>query len=275
MQFSFRAVGCPQTRPDWKSACQSAAAAPDRPAFLTLFCGTGADRLPVRVGTISAPSRDMTIDVAGVESAGVESQPVSSRSFARTRAVTGRKVLERLKLETAAEHAAIESATGVLSPALGLQQYRAYLERTFGFYLAVEAQLRQLGVWEALDLPATEREKLPLLAEDLVLLGNMEPASIRACNAPPAFATVAEAVGGAYVLEGSTLGGRVISRHVQGLLGPDVPRSFLDCYGPDTTANWRSFRGALQRFAGTREIEDRVIAGARETFRSFRGWLTR
>lgn len=186
-----------------------------------------------------------------------------------------RSILERLKLETAAEHAAIEGATGVMDPGLSLEAYRAYLERTLGFYQVVESQLRQLGVWEALSLRADEREKLPLLAEDIVLLGNIEPASIRSCNAPPVFASTAEAIGGAYVLEGSTLGGRVISRHVQSLFGADVPRSFLECYGAETGEKWQAFRAALTRFASSRELEDGMIAGARETFGAFTRWLGR
>jgi heme oxygenase (biliverdin-IX-beta and delta-forming) len=212
-----------------------------------------------------------------IELASAEPQPISSRSsaVARLRAGARRNILERLKLETAAEHAAIEGATGIMHPGVDLEGYRAYLERTFAFYLPVEAQLRQRGVWEALSLDATERAKLPLLAEDLVLLGNVAPASIRACNAPPEFASTAGAVGGAYVLEGSTLGGRVISRHVKGRFGPHVACSFLEAYGTDTGARWQSFRGALERFASSVEIEDRIIAGAQETFRSFTRWLTR
>jgi heme oxygenase len=219
----------------------------------------------------------MSIDVASVESqpSSSRSQPSSSRSssLARTRAQPRRPILERLKLETESEHSLIESATGVMDPGLDLDGYRAYLERTFGFYQVVEAQLRQLGVWEALRLPALEREKLPLLAEDLVLLGNLEPTSIPVCDAGPAFPSTAEAVGGAYVLEGSTLGGRVISRHVRASFGPDVPRAFLECYGATTGEKWRDFGTELSRFATSREIEDQIIAGARETFRAFTRWL--
>lgn len=211
-----------------------------------------------------------------VELTRAESQPISSppSSLGRARAQR-RSVLERLKVETAAEHAAIEGATGVMDPGLTRDAYRAYLERTLGFYQVVEPQLRQLGVWEALELSPLERDKLPLLAEDLVLLGNLSPASVRVCDAPPIFTSTAEAVGGAYVLEGSTLGGRVISRHVQRLFGDDVPLIFLDGYGAETGEKWQTFRAALTRFASSREIEDGVIAGARETFRAFTRWLER
>jgi heme oxygenase len=205
----------------------------------------------------------------------MESQPISSRSGAlvRPRAVRRPQLLERLKTETAAEHADIERAAGILHPRLELEQYRMYLERTLGFYLVAEHELWRRGVWDALGLPAMEREKLPILAEDIVLLGNIAPESIAPCPDGPSFSSTAEAVGGAYVLEGSTLGGRVISRHIQRLFGPDVPRSFLECYGASTGEQWQSFRAALTRYARTRELADQVIAGAREMFRTFTAWL--
>jgi heme oxygenase len=180
--------------------------------------------------------------------------------------------LARLKLETAAEHAAVEQATGVMQPGLTLQEYGRYLEKTLGFYVPVEEALRRVAVWGALDLAAEERVKLPFLTRDLSLLGH-DPAQVTVCDAPPQLPGLAEAVGCAYVLEGSTLGGRVISRHVQQCFGAAVPRGFLECYGARTGESWQAFRAAVQRFASTREIENRVIGGARETFRAFTRWL--
>lgn len=209
------------------------------------------------------------------DAASMESHPISSRSGAlvRPRAVRRQRILERLKAETAAEHTDIERAADILNPRLELEQYRAYLERTLGFYLVVEHDLWRMGVWDALGLPAMEREKLPILAEDIVLLGNLEPENISPCPEGPSYGSTAEAVGGAYVLEGSTLGGRVISRHIQRVFGPNVPRSFLECYGSSTGEQWQGFRVALSRYARTRELEDQIISGARETFRTFTSWL--
>lgn len=182
-------------------------------------------------------------------------------------------ILERLKIETAADHAAIEEATGVLSPRLSLAGYRAYLASTFGYYDVVEPRLREAGVWPALKLPAGERQKLPLLRRDLRALGATELASLPRCEAPPEWRTLARAIGGAYVLEGSTLGGRVISRHVQQRFGSAVPRSFLECHGARTGELWQAFREALCRFASSRELEAGIIDGARTTFQSFTRWL--
>jgi len=184
-----------------------------------------------------------------------------------------RDILARLKLETAAEHAQIEAATRIMRPDIGLPDYREYLERSYGFYLPVEQMLERIGVWPALELDGAPRVKLPLLARDLMLL-ERDPSVLPICAALPQLGGgLPEAVGCAYVLEGSTLGGRVISRHVQTRLGPQVPHRFLDAYGADTGERWQAFRAALRWFAESRDIENRVIAGARQTFESFTRWL--
>lgn len=200
--------------------------------------------------------------------AAIESAPISQRSARKN-------VLERLKLETAAEHAAAERTTGVMSPDLTLAQYRAYLERTYGFQKVADEQLVRAGVWEVLNLPAAERLKAPQLERDLARLGVSDVSQLPLVAAPPVWPGVAEAIGGAYVLEGATLGGRVISRHIQHRFGPDAPRDFLECYGPRTGESWQAFRAAVLRFAGSRELEDRVIAGAKSTFEAFTSWLAR
>lgn len=199
---------------------------------------------------------------------GVSIEPApSSRRGVRS------SILERLKIETAADHTAIEDATGVMSPRLALHEYCGYLASTFGYHAMVEPRLRQAGVWRALQLPGAERQKLPLLRRDLRALGVADLASLPRCDAPPEWHTLAQAVGGAYVLEGSTLGGRVISRHVQQRFGAAVPRAFLEGYGAGTGESWRAFRAALCRFASSREIEAGIIDGARATFHTLTRWL--
>jgi heme oxygenase len=63
----------------------------------------------------------------------------------------------------------------------------------------------------------------------------------------PAPESQAEALGMLYVLEGSTLGGRLILRTLKDR-GVDDPRlAFLDPYGPETGVRWRSFQSVLAR----------------------------
>ena len=216
-----------------------------------------------------------------IEATGADSQPISQPITQRSRQpITQRSwqppqtILDRLKLETAAEHAAIEGATGVMDPNLDLDAYRSYLARTFGFYRVVEDMMCRAWVWEELGLSTSARLKLPLLLRDLDELGVIEPLRLPECDAPPEWPSLAEAVGGAYVLEGSTLGGRVIARHVRQRLGEDVPRHFLEGYWAQTGEYWQDFRASLLVFASSEDIQDRVIAGAKSTFNAFNRWLT-
>jgi heme oxygenase (biliverdin-IX-beta and delta-forming) len=90
-------------------------------------------------------------------------------------------------------------------------------------------------------------------------------------------------LGCVYVLEGSTLGGRVISGQVQARLGAGVTRLFLDGYGQRTGESWQTFRAALaaatRHHLGApsgngRSVEGRIIAGAKATFEAFTAWLS-
>jgi heme oxygenase (biliverdin-IX-beta and delta-forming) len=178
-----------------------------------------------------------------------------------------------LRRETAAEHAAIEAASGIMHQGLTCDEYRRYLERWFGFLAPLESELHRQKVWGALGLDARERCKRQQLESDLAALGST------VCALPlagaPELRGLSEAVGSAYVIEGSTLGGRVLSRHVQTCLGAEVPRAFLEVYGAHTGERWQIFRAALAAHARSRDVQDRVIAGAKLTFRAFTRWLER
>lgn len=161
----------------------------------------------------------------------------------------------------------------VMNPCLSIDAYRAYLERTFGFYRVVEHRLCRARVWEELGLSAAARLKLPLLLRDLEELGVAEPLRLPECEASPEWPGLAEAVGGAYVLEGSTLGGRVIARHLRQRFGEEVPRHFLEGYSAQTGAYWQNFRASVLLFAISDEVQEGVIAGARSTSVAFHRWL--
>jgi heme oxygenase len=75
----------------------------------------------------------------------------------------------------------------------------------------------------------------------------------------PSPASPSEALGLFYVLEGSTLGGRLILRELarRGVDLADL--TFLDPYGTETGARWRSFLAVLERetgFGDERRIEE-------------------
>ena len=76
------------------------------------------------------------------------------------------------------------------------------------------------------------------------------------------------------MLEGATLGGQIISRHVRRTLGltPETGARFFHGNGARTADMWRTFRAALDGFAADPATADAVVESANATFRSMRRW---
>jgi heme oxygenase len=121
---------------------------------------------------------------------------------------------------------------------------------------------------------AGPRSKLAKLRADLVFLGT-DPASVALCPTLPACLGWPQALGGLYVTEGATLGGQIISRHLEQTLGLSARRgaAFFASYGLQVGAMWRAFCAILQ--AETTAEEDEVVIGAaRQTFIAIHEWLS-
>lgn len=179
-------------------------------------------------------------------------------------------MLPDLKTATAGHHARVEAAMPSLDEMATPAGYAAALRALHGFHSAWEPAIwRDPGVEAAGLLPA-ERRKLPLLERDLAAL-EVEPC------APPeaAAADTAAALGALYVLEGATLGGRVIQRRVAGVLGvtPERGGAYYHGYGGDTGARWKEFGEALARFAARTGRGDGLVSGAVACFAALEAWL--
>ena len=176
-------------------------------------------------------------------------------------------LLDRLKRETRADHDRIEADLDLLRPNLSLADYVGLLQRYHAFFRRWEPRVGALVGDEAFFGP---RRKLGLLADDLDQRG-AKPSTL---TAPvPALASRAEAMGSLYVLEGSTMGGLVIARHIEGVLGLRGPGArYFSNYGRDAAERWRTFRAALADISRP-EDEDAIVAAARGTFVLLNRWL--
>ena len=159
-------------------------------------------------------------------------------------------ILSRLRTETRAEHDAIEAALDLTGDGLTHDRYRRILERLYGFYAPLEPAIRAVGGWADRGLDLEARQKGPLLRADLRTLGGDAPTAIPLCNDLPILVTLADCFGCLYVLEGSTLGGQFISRHVHRVLGmtPETGGRFFHGYGDKTGEMWQTFRAAVTGF---------------------------
>lgn len=182
-------------------------------------------------------------------------------------------VLRLLRTGTAAEHEDVERTLALLDPALGRPRLVQVLDLMHGFWRAAEAGL---DAWAA-DRPAdaerlqwSRRRRTCLFAGDLETLGAQpSPASPQL---PPVRGTD-EALGRMYVLEGSTLGGVFIDRHLSGLPElADVGLRAFSPYGSETGAMWASFRRATRARIADGGDAGTVLAAARTTFVDLAGW---
>lgn len=169
----------------------------------------------------------------------------------------------RLRDATQADHQRLESRIDILTRIATTAGRRALVARFHSLHTEAEAAL---APWLA-GLPGLEfdarRRSVQLSADLEALGGEAAPAS-----APPApVSGISEALGRMYVLEGSTLGGRVIRRAAEARGAGMRGLSFLDPYGERVGERWRAFLAVVDRQACTPEDVAAMIAGAVAGFR--------
>ena len=120
-------------------------------------------------------------------------------------------LFERLRSGTEQEHREIEALIDPLKNFRSLDAYKAHVLKSWRFYLPLEGCLAAFD-WSAAGIDFAPRRKAPLIEQDLRILGVHQP---RLEGAQPLARTNLDfALGCLYVLEGATLGGQVISRHL-------------------------------------------------------------
>jgi heme oxygenase len=184
-------------------------------------------------------------------------------------------ILDLLRAQTRAAHERAEEALPLMDPALGLARYREILAAFWGFHAALEPRLRAVAGLGALGLDVGRR-KLPLLDADLRALGE-DPARLPVAREVPRVDDLPSALGVMYVLEGATLGGRVISRHLASLgIGPETGGAFFAGYGDATGEMWKAFAAAIGGYAEAHpESTEAMVRAADETFTLLERWLGR
>jgi heme oxygenase (biliverdin-IX-beta and delta-forming) len=183
-------------------------------------------------------------------------------------------LLAALRAATRAAHERLEAGLPLTHPGLTLEAYRGIVEAFYGFYAPLEARLARLAEGSASGLPIHGREKLGRLRADLTALGATEARIdvLPLCAAIPDVSTPGAAFGCLYVVEGATLGGRVIVRSLRDRLrlGPTTGAAFFDGYGVDTGPMWASF--CVQLAASPWERAE-TLAAAVATFVELERWL--
>ena len=180
---------------------------------------------------------------------------------------------EVIKADTRKLHAEAEA---VLIPRIKgiktLEDYNKLLASFFGFFNPLETLIGNFihpGILPDIDkrrksksiIKSFGSETLPTVATPQVL---------------PEIDSLAQAFGAMYVLEGSTLGGKIIKRMMQAntaLQLTEASLEFFDVYGDGTFEMWNHFRTVMDRLL-TNETDITIAAEtAGNTFVKLKTWM--
>ena len=185
-------------------------------------------------------------------------------------------LLKQLRLATAQQHRNLDGALNITNPAFDRWAYQELLKGFYGLHAAWEPRATaQFG--SVIPGFYDRRRKLHLLEQDLVALGLTRDAitKIPVCEELARPTSFSAALGTAYVLEGSTLGGQILSRHFAKSLGvgPNHGGSYFHGYGDNTGEMWREFGQMMESYAALTAIHEEVLEGAKQTFSIVHRWL--
>ena len=179
-------------------------------------------------------------------------------------------------------HERVEHAVALPARLRSEASYAELLTRFYGLCAPFEVELQRAAAEESIapelvGLDLASRCRASRIVDDLRVLGwNDEAvAAIPRLEEPPMLSDAASVYGCLYVLEGSTLGGQVISREVELRLGltPQHGCWFFAGYGEQTRPMWTSFCRQLTAFAEANPTtHDAIVAAAAETFACFETW---
>lgn len=182
-------------------------------------------------------------------------------------------MLLRLRSETRPHHEALEQnafnqalTTGTLTAA-GTAHF---LAKMYGFLVPYEAALQQHAATFSPAWEVSARRRAHLILEDLER-SEATPGLPLCPNMPPLH-TRAQLLGAMYVVEGSTLGGQLITRQ---LAQAGIPlRTYFTGYGARTGPRWKTFCQLLTEAAPTDQDQAEIVASAALTFQRLDQWIT-
>ncbi len=186
--------------------------------------------------------------------------------------------LKELRERTANAHQKLEEnrfSRSIVNENISEADYITFLSRFYGFVLPLENSIYTNAEKYLPD--AASRKRAQLLYNDLLNLGLTEQniKDLPLCSDMPEFDETISSLGAMYVFEGSTLGGQVISRHLQKALPyiSDKSITFFKGHGKETGPMWKKFLDNFCETAVTENKQEEIISVSENTFLKFYNWL--
>ncbi len=190
-------------------------------------------------------------------------------------------LLQELRIATASAHKQLEQSLALQSQAFTLGHYKNLLLAWYKVLQTLEPRVWDHEEWRKLGVETTARRRAKLLFSDLQffnLIPSLRPEApidTQFGEFPKSFAA---ALGCAYVLEGSTLGGQLIVKTAahRWNLHPGAGATFFAGHGSDTGRLWRNFLAGLEQWDTKNPKNATAVTDAgRRTFQIFETQLSK
>jgi len=179
--------------------------------------------------------------------------------------------IQKLRQETEAHHRAVEDAVPLMHEGLDKVQYLRCLQQMYGIVAAWEERAIEAAP-EWMQPTVIARQRKQLLESDLAWFGITELDDRR--PKLPEINSLPRLLGAMYVMEGSTLGGQLIARHVENSLQLTASQgdAFFRGYADRTGSMWKDFCAILTRQVPDDQT-DTVIEAAKAMFEAYGAWM--
>jgi heme oxygenase len=179
-------------------------------------------------------------------------------------------LIEQIRASTGNEHQQLEATLlPYIDKISNKEDYSALLRAFYGYIHPVQEKI-MLQIDKTLVPGIEDRRHAKLLLLDLEAMDDAgEPVL---CQELPAINSHTSAMGALYVLEGSTLGGKIISKMIAGKLNGAASLQFFNGYGEKTGSMWKEFITQLQQNDHP-DHNGIIVESVRKTFSLFDKWL--
>lgn len=154
-------------------------------------------------------------------------------------------------------------------------EYRDYLKMMHRFHSQTEPFFLEYSEWDDFGIDIHSRLRTSFLEEDLKSLGADTAHTVSLKVKKPV--SFAESAGMLYVLEGSTMGGMILSKKADELFFDRLKGScsrYFSAYKEETIPKWQEYCSFLNHYNISHpETEDEIISGACSCFMTVKRFL--
>jgi heme oxygenase len=175
--------------------------------------------------------------------------------------------LGKLRVATSQSHTNLEAlpvSVSIMNPNVSNEEYALYL--TLMHDIVKDAEENIFPVAKAVLPELDVHPKAHFIEADLNTLGAVKKTSYSPLSSKIDVDTIspAFALGVMYVIEGSSLGGRVILKNITGALNhtAESGASYFAGYGGQTGSHWKSFLENLTGYEAKTDSQNDIIKGA-------------